>query len=47
VTGGDTVQTMLDRLRLNGPRYDLETRIIVRGAPVVEIYHRVYDNPVY
>ena len=45
--GGDTVQTLIDRLRLHGPRYELERRVMVRGAPVVEIYHRIYDSPVY
>jgi hypothetical protein len=47
VTGGDLVQGILDRERLYGPRYDLEQRIMVKGAPVVEIYHKVYENPIH
>lgn len=47
VTGGDVAQGVIDRSRLHGPRYELERRIMVRGAPVVEIYHRVYENPVF
>jgi hypothetical protein len=43
VTSGEEMQTTLDRLRLHGPRYDLEQRIMVKGAPVIEIYHRAPD----
>lgn len=46
VTGGDTVQTVIDKARLHGPRYELARRITVKGAPAVEIYRRIYDNPV-
>jgi 4-amino-4-deoxy-L-arabinose transferase-like glycosyltransferase len=44
VSGGDIAQGVIDRARLHGPRYDLEQRIMVRGAPVIEIYHRVSEN---
>jgi hypothetical protein len=47
VTGGDPVQTVLDKARLRGPRYELERRIAVKGAPVVEIYRRIYENPLH
>ena len=47
VTGGDDVQTTIDKARLHGPRYDLCKRIIVKGQPVVEIYRRNYENPLY
>jgi hypothetical protein len=43
ITSGDPIQTMLDRMRRLGPRYELERRIMVKGAPVVEIYHRAPD----
>ena len=45
--GGDVVQTTLDRWRLRGPRYRLVHRIMVKGAPVIEIYRRAnsYDDP--
>jgi hypothetical protein len=36
--GGDAVQTAIDKARLRGPRYELKRRIIVKGAPVIEIY---------
>ena len=45
VTGGDAVQTAIDRARRNGPRYELKQRITVKGEPALEIYHRVYDPP--
>jgi hypothetical protein len=45
VMGGDTVQGIIDKARLRGPRFELSERIMVKGQPVVEIYHRVYDNP--
>jgi len=45
VTGGDDAQTAIDRARLHGPKYELNERIIVKGEPVVEIYHRVYEYP--
>ena len=38
--GGDVVQTTLDRSRLRGPRYELAHRIMVKNAPVIEIYRR-------
>lgn len=43
VTSGDELQTMLDRLRRHSPRYELEQRIMVKGAPVIEIYRRGPD----
>jgi hypothetical protein len=45
VMGGDTVQSIIDRARLKGPRFELSDRIFVKGQPVVEIYHRTYENP--
>jgi hypothetical protein len=47
VTGGDTVQGVIDKARLHGPRYELTRRITVKGAPAVEIYRRVDENSVY
>lgn len=46
-TGGDAVQTVIDNARLHGPRYELYDRIIVKGAPVVEIYRRTYEYPLH
>jgi hypothetical protein len=40
VTGGDPVQTAVNRARRRGPNYDLVRRIVVKGAPVIEIYER-------
>ncbi len=40
VMGGDRVQTAVNRARRRGPNYDLEQRIIVKWAPVVEIWQR-------
>jgi len=40
VMGGDPVQTAVNRARRRGPNYDLARRIIVKGAPVIEIYER-------
>ena len=40
VIGGDAAQTVVDKARLHGPRYELERRIMVKGAPVIEIYRR-------
>jgi hypothetical protein len=48
VEGGDTVQGVIDKARLHGPRYELSKRVTVKGAPVIEIYRRIYDeNPFY
>jgi len=41
--GGDTVQGIIDRASLHGPRYELSERIFVKGQPVIEIYHRAFD----
>ena len=38
--GGDPVQTAINRAYLRGPRYTLQKVIMVKGAPVVEIYRR-------
>jgi hypothetical protein len=39
VKGGDEVQTLIDKARLHGPRYELRQRITAEGALVIEIYH--------
>jgi len=39
--GGDTVQGVVDKAGLRGPRYELSRRFTVRGAPAIEIYRRV------
>jgi Dolichyl-phosphate-mannose-protein mannosyltransferase len=39
VTGGGPVQTALLRAGAHGPRYELMKRILVPGAPAIEIYH--------
>jgi hypothetical protein len=44
--GGDTVQSVIDKARLHGPDYELARRITVKGAPAIEIYRRVYENPI-
>jgi hypothetical protein len=46
VESGDDMQTMIDRARLHGPRYQLQRRVTVKGAPVIEIYAPAHDNPV-
>jgi hypothetical protein len=38
--GGDQVQSALNRAWLRGPRYTLQKTIVVKGAPVIEIYRR-------
>ena len=38
--GGDPVQPAINRAFLRGPRYTLQKTIMVKGAPVVEIYRR-------
>ena len=38
--GGDPVQSAINRAFLRGPRYTLQKTIMVKGAPVVEIYRR-------
>ncbi|MBZ5594096.1 MAG: glycosyltransferase family 39 protein [Acidobacteriia bacterium] len=40
VQGGDPVQTAINRARRRGPNYELVRQIIVKGAPVIEIYER-------
>ena len=41
VTGGDEVQGVIDKAGLRGPHFELSRRIVVKGQPVLEIYHRV------
>ena len=38
--GGDPVQSTINRAFLRGPRYVLQKTIMVKGAPVIEIYRR-------
>src|SRR6266566_3685905 len=38
--GGDPVQSTINRAFLRGPRYALQKTIMVKGAPVIEIYRR-------
>jgi hypothetical protein len=38
--GGDPVQSAINRAFLRGPRYTLQKTIMVKGAPVIEIYRR-------
>ena len=46
-TGDDAqAQAIIDKTRLRGPRFELEKRIIVKGAPPLEIYRRIYENPI-
>jgi hypothetical protein len=40
VTGGDPVQTAINRARRHGPNFDLVRQIIVKRADVLEIYER-------
>ncbi|HEX4137683.1 MAG TPA: glycosyltransferase family 39 protein [Bryobacteraceae bacterium] len=47
VLGGDTVQGVIDNARLHGPRYELAGRFTVRGAPAIEIYRRMYEDPLH
>ena len=45
VTSGDDLQTMLDRARRNGPKYELVHWVTVKGEPALEIYKRIADVP--
>ena len=38
--GGDPVQSTINRAFLRGPTYVLQKTIMVKGAPVIEIYRR-------
>jgi Dolichyl-phosphate-mannose-protein mannosyltransferase len=40
---GDPQQSAVDKARLRGPKYDLVKEIMVKGGPVVQIYHREFD----
>lgn len=40
VFGGDPVQSAINRAFLRGPRYTLQKTVVVKGAPVLEIYRR-------
>jgi len=44
VTGGDAVQSMIDRARREGPKYELMDRVTVKGEPALEVYER-FDKP--
>jgi hypothetical protein len=45
VTSGDDLQTLLDRARRNGPKYELAHRVTVKGEPALEIYKRIDPVP--
>jgi hypothetical protein len=45
VTGGDPIQTMIDRARRDGPKFELRHRAIVKDEPALEIYKHVADLP--
>jgi len=40
VMGGDPVQTAINHARRRGPNYDLMQRVVVKDAPVIEIWQR-------
>jgi len=40
VMGGDPVQTAINHARRRGPNYELMQRVIVKDAPVIEIWQR-------
>jgi dolichyl-phosphate-mannose-protein mannosyltransferase len=42
---GDAVATAILRAQRRGPHYELRKRIIVKGAPVIEIYQRHLTKP--
>jgi hypothetical protein len=42
---GDVVATAILRAQRRGPHYELRRRIIVKGAPVIEIYRRQLARP--
>ena len=42
---GDDVATAILRAQRRGPHYELRRRIIVKGAPVIEIYRRQLAKP--
>jgi hypothetical protein len=42
---GDAVATAILRAQRRGPHYELRKRIIVKGAPVIEIYQRDLTKP--
>ena len=45
-TGDDAAtQAIIDKTFLRGPRFELEKRIIVKGAPALEIYRRAFSYP--
>ena len=45
VTGGDPIQTMIDRARRDGPKFELRHREKVKGEPALEIYKRIGEEP--
>jgi hypothetical protein len=42
--GGDQVQSAIDKALRQGPNYELVDRIVVKDAPVLEIYQRSLKN---
>jgi 4-amino-4-deoxy-L-arabinose transferase-like glycosyltransferase len=42
---GDQVATAILRAQRHGPHYELRKQIIVKGAPVIEIYQRALTQP--
>ena len=42
---GDAVATAILRAQRRGPHYELRRQIIVKGAPVIEIYQRHLTKP--
>ncbi len=44
---GDQVAAALSRTVKSGPRYDLVESIAIKGAPVIHIYRRSDERPVY
>jgi hypothetical protein len=42
---GDAVATAILRAQRRGPHYELRKQIIVKGAPVIEIYQRQLNRP--
>ncbi|HBY61807.1 MAG TPA: hypothetical protein DEH78_18455, partial [Solibacterales bacterium] len=44
---GDKVSTTLQRARRGGPRFERVHEIVQKGAPVIEIYRRVHEDPLH
>jgi hypothetical protein len=45
VPSGDDIQSMLDRMRRDGPKYELMQRVTVKGEPALEFYKRIDEVP--